>query len=155
MKINMIVIDKPNIPLVIEWMSVYEKRIIHYCKFELTTIHVPKNVRYKSIDEQKKEEEALILKQLKPSDSVILLDEKGKEYTSVEFSRWLEKQSELSKRMVFIIGGPYGFSEYLKQQFPLHLSLSKMTLSHEMIRVLFLEQLYRAFSIIHGQKYHH
>lgn len=132
----------------------YEKRIKHYCNIQCLTITVPKSVRYKSVEEQKRDEQKLIVKHIKENDLVVLLDEKGKEMSSVEFSAWVEKHMGYSKRLVFVIGGPCGFSDDLKNRY-FKLSLSKMTFSHELVRVIFLEQLYRAFTIIKGQKYHH
>jgi len=96
-----------------------------------------------------------LIKHISDSDKVILLDEKGNEMNSEDFAKWIEKNRSIHKRMVFVIGGPYGFSEEFKKQFPYSISLSKMTFSHEMVRVIFLEQLYRSFSILHNQKYHH
>ncbi|MEW6772854.1 MAG: 23S rRNA (pseudouridine(1915)-N(3))-methyltransferase RlmH [Bacteroidota bacterium] len=154
MKIVFIVIDKVSSVSLQHLIQDYENRLKHYCSFSLNTIIVPKNVRNKSIEEQKREEEKLIIQQLKDADNVVLLDEKGKEMSSVEFSKWLEKQSISSKRLVFVAGGPYGFSEDFKKKY-LSLSLSQMTFSHEMVRLIFLEQLYRAMTILKGQKYHH
>lgn len=156
MRILLIIIDSiPSISLK-DWMDAYEKRINRYCHFEIHTISVPKNVRYKSIEEQKDEEARLIEKYLKDSDYVIILDEHGKEFSSMEFSHWIQKKQQMSfKRLVFIIGGPYGFSDTIKNTYPEKISLSKMTFSHEIVRLIFLEQLYRAFTIINGQKYHH
>lgn len=155
MKILFIFIDKVHDSNLQALISNYEKRLGYYCVVEIRTIIVPKNVRKKSIEEQKSEEERLILDHLKNSDFVILLDEQGKEMTSVEFSQWLGNISGYSKRVVFVVGGPYGLSESIKQVFPNKISLSKMTFSHEMVRLVLFEQLYRSFTILKGQKYHH
>ncbi|GAB4208552.1 MAG: 23S rRNA (pseudouridine(1915)-N(3))-methyltransferase RlmH [Bacteroidia bacterium] len=149
-----IFIDKVSSASIQSLISEYESRIKFYCGLDLITINVPKNVRYKSIEEQKAEEQKLILKHIKENDTVILLDEKGKEMRSAEWSQWLEKQVRGSRRLVFVMGGPYGLADDLKEKY-FKLSLSKMTFSHEMVRIIFLEQLYRAFTIMKGQKYHH
>ena len=154
-KILWILIDKVSLVYVQQLIEVYEKRLKHYCNLEVITITIPKNVRYKSIEEQKAEEEKQTERFIQPSDFVILLDEKGKEMTSLEFAQWLEKQMGSGKRLVFITGGPYGLSDNIKQKYKTHISLSVMTFSHELVRVIFLEQLYRAFTIIKGKKYHH
>lgn len=96
-----------------------------------------------------------ILKRLQPSDTVVLLDEHGKEYRSIEFARWIEKQQQTARSLVFIIGGPYGFADSVYERSDAKLSLSKMTFSHQMIRLLFVEQIYRACTIIKGEPYHH
>ena len=107
-------------------------------------------------DQQKKAEGDLILSQLNPGDDLILLDEKGKTFTSVMFSQWIEKQMNAgSKRIVFVVGGPYGFSKDVYDKAKFKISLSEMTFSHQMIRLIFVEQLYRAFTIIKGEPYHH
>ncbi|GIV28502.1 MAG: ribosomal RNA large subunit methyltransferase H [Bacteroidia bacterium] len=137
MIVSLIVIDKVSSSLLQKLISEYEDRLKHYCRFELITIIMPKNVRYKSIEEQLKEEQAAILKQLKPNDYVVLLDEKGKEMCSIEFSNWLNKSLIRGQRIVFVTGGPYGFSRDIKQQYSEKISLSKMTFSHEMVRLIF------------------
>lgn len=155
MKILIIVIDKVSSTAIQELIDEYLNRVKRFCNVDLVSINMPKNVRYKSIEEQKWEEQKVILRYISDSDKVILLDEKGIEMNSEEFAKWIEKNRINHKRMVFVIGGPYGFSDEFKRQFPYSISLSKMTFSHEMVRVVFLEQLYRAFTIIHNHKYHH
>ncbi len=155
MKIALVLIDNVSSSSIQKIINEYEERLKHYCRFELVTIIMPKNVRYKSIQEQKDAEQKRIFQQLKSNDYIVLLDEKGQAFTSVEFSQWLQKSINTHKRIVFIIGGPYGVSEQLKTRASQIISLSKMTFSHEIIRVLFLEQVYRAFTILNGQKYHH
>ena len=106
-------------------------------------------------EQQKQAEGELILKQLQPSDTVVLLDEHGKEYRSIEFAHWLEQKRNTARRLIFIIGGPYGFSKEVYQRANEQVSLSKMTFSHQMIRLTFTEQIYRACTIIKGEPYHH
>ena len=127
----------------------YVERINHYMPFEVVTIPELKNT--KSLTE----EGELILKQLQPSDTVVLLDEHGKEFRSVEFARWLEQKRNTARRLIFVIGGPYGFSPAVYARANEQLSLSKMTFSHQMIRLTFTEQVYRACTIIKGEPYHH
>ncbi len=133
----------------------YVERISHYMPFEVVTIPELKNTKKLSEEQQKEAEGELILKQLQPSDTVVLLDEHGREYRSVDFARWLEQKQQTARRLVFIIGGPYGFSQAVYQRANEQLSLSKMTFSHQMIRLTFTEQLYRACTIIKGEPYHH
>jgi 23S rRNA (pseudouridine1915-N3)-methyltransferase len=115
-----------------------------------------KNRKTLTEEQQKKAEGDLILSQLNPGDDLILLDEKGKTFTSVMFSQWIEKQMNAgSKRIVFVVGGPYGFSKEVYDKCKFKISLSEMTFSHQMIRLIFVEQLYRAFTIIKGEPYHH
>ena len=133
----------------------YVDRISHYMPFEVVTIPELKNTKNLSEEQQKETEGELILRQLQPSDTVILLDEHGKEYRSIEFARWLEQKRNTARRLVFIIGGPYGFSPAVYARANEQLSLSKMTFSHQMIRLTFTEQVYRACTIIKGEPYHH
>ena len=115
-----------------------------------------KNRKTLTEEQQKKAEGDLILSQLNPGDDLILLDEKGKTFTSVMFSQWIEKQMNAgSKRIVFVVGGPYGFLKDVYDKAKFKISLSEMTFSHQMIRLIFVEQLYRAFTIIKGEPYHH
>ena len=123
--------------------------------FELLTIPELKNTKSLTEDQQKQQEGELILKQLQPQDTVVLLDEHGRELRSVELARWLEHKRNTARRLVFIIGGPYGFSPAVYARGQEQLSLSKMTFSHQMIRLIFTEQVYRACTIIKGEPYHH
>ena len=123
--------------------------------FELTVIPELKNTKSLTEEQQKTAECELILKQLQPSDTVVLLDEHGRELRSIEFARWLEQKRNTARRLVFIIGGPYGFSQTVYERANEQLSLSKMTFSHQMIRLIFTEQVYRACTIIKGEPYHH
>ncbi len=155
MKITLLQIDKTDQSFVEEAVQEFSKRVARYNPFEIITISISKNIRSKSIPEQKNEEEKQILVQLEKYESVFLLDENGKEYSSVEFSQQLQKQLNSGKKsLCFVIGGPYGFTDSLRKKYPL-ISFSRFTFSHQMIRMLFCEQLYRAFSIIRGEKYHH
>jgi len=133
----------------------YVERIGHYMPFEIVTIPELKNTKKLSEDQQKTAEGELILKQLQPSDTVVLLDEHGHELRSVEFARWLEQKRTTARRLVFVVGGPYGFSQAVYGRANEQLSLSKMTFSHQMIRLVFTEQVYRACTIIKGEPYHH
>ena len=136
-------------------ISDYAGRISHYMPFELVTIPELKNTKSLSEDQQKTAEGEQILKLIQPSDTVVLLDEHGRELRSIEFARWLEQKRNTARRLVFIIGGPYGFSPAVYARANEQLSLSKMTFSHQMIRLVFTEQVYRACTIIKGEPYHH
>jgi len=156
MKICLLVIGKTDESYLQKGMEIYLKRIPHYISFELKTIPDLRNSKNLSEDQQKEKEGDLILQQLHSSDEVFLLDEAGIEYASVGFARFLEKKmSSGLKRLIFVIGGPYGFSENLYSRANGKLSLSKMTFSHQMVRLIFLEQLYRATTIQKGEPYHH
>lgn len=133
----------------------YVGRINHYMPFELMVITELKNTKSLSETQQKTTEGELILRLLQPSDTVVLLDEHGHEFRSVEFARWLERKRNTARRLVFIIGGPYGFSQAVYARAQEQLSLSRMTFSHQMIRLVFTEQVYRACTIIKGEPYHH
>ena len=133
----------------------YVERICHYMPFELFTIPELKNTKSLSEEQQKQAEGELILKQIQPSDSVVLLDEHGKEFRSIEFAKWLEQKRNTARRQIFVVGGPYGFSQAVYSRANEQISLSKMTFSHQMIRLVFTEQIYRACTIIRGEPYHH
>ena len=133
----------------------YVERIGHYMPFDVLTIPDLKNTKSRTEDQQKQAEGEQILRQLQPSDTVVLLDEHGQSYRSIEFARWLEQKQQSARRLVFIIGGPYGFSKEVYARANEQLSLSKMTFSHQMIRLTFTEQIYRACTIIKGEPYHH
>jgi 23S rRNA (pseudouridine1915-N3)-methyltransferase len=156
MLVTFIQIDKTQDSYINEGVSIYLKRLKNYCTLEIITINVPKNVRQRSEKEQKTEEGKLILKELKPSDHLVLLDEKGKQLTSIDFSKFInQKQNSGIKRLVFLIGGPFGFAEEVYARANFKLGLSQLTFSHQMVRLFFVEQLYRAYSILAGEKYHH
>ena len=133
----------------------YVERINHYMPFDVVTIPELKNTKSLSEEQQKLAEGELILKQLQPSDTVVLLDEHGRQYRSIDFARWLEQKQQNARRLVFVIGGPYGFSPAVYSRANEQLSLSLMTFSHQMIRLTFTEQIYRACTIIKGEPYHH
>ncbi len=134
----------------------YAGRLKYYINFEQIIIPELKNAKNLSIDQQKEKEGELLFAKLENSDEVILLDERGKHYTSIEFSELISNRMLFSnKSMVFVVGGPYGFSQKLYQRANSQISLSKMTFSHQMIRLFFTEQLYRAMTIIKGEPYHH
>ena len=156
MKINLILVGKTNSNTFQGIIDDYSERIKHYTPFEVTVIPELKNTKSLSQEQQKKMEGDLILKLLQDSDYVVLLDEHGKELRSIEFATWMsKKQQSVSRRLVFIIGGPYGFSPDIYGRANEKLSLSKMTFSHQMVRMIFVEQLYRAFTIMKGEQYHH
>lgn len=134
----------------------YTDRLKHYTQFTVTTIPELKNTKALSAEQQKQLEAEQILRQISDSDYVVLLDEHGKEFRSIELAAWIEKkQISGLKHLIYIIGGPYGFASSIYKRANEQLSLSKLTFSHQMIRILFTEQLYRAYTIINGEKYHH
>jgi 23S rRNA (pseudouridine1915-N3)-methyltransferase len=133
----------------------YTERIGHYMPFEIVTIPELKNTKNLSESQQKEQEGELILGKLQPSDTVVLMDEHGKEYRSIEFAQWIQKKQNTVRRLIFVIGGPYGFSQLVYDRANEMISLSKMTFSHQMVRLVFTEQIYRACTIIKGEPYHH
>lgn len=156
MKFVLLVVGKTIEKHYVTAIDDYTERCKHYASFDMEVIPELKNTKSLSADQQKEKEGELILKALQPGDAVVLLDEHGKEFRSVEFARWVEKKMQtVPKRLVFVIGGPYGFSPAVYQAASEKISLSKMTFSHQMIRIIFVEQLYRAFSILNNSPYHH
>lgn len=156
MKIVLIAIGKTDASYFAEALKEYTGRLAHYLPFETIWIPDIRNVKNLSEPLQKEKEGELILKQLQPGDYPVLLDDKGKEFTSMQFAAYIEKKMHtVAKRLVFIIGGPYGFSEKVYSAAREKISLSKMTFSHQMIRVIFAEQLYRAMTILNNEPYHH
>lgn len=156
MKICLLVIGKTDEPYLQKGIDLFLKRIPHYVPFELKIIPDLKNSKNLSEDQQKEKEGELIIQQLTGFDELILLDEQGTEVSSVAFARFLEKKMLSGiKRLVFVIGGPYGFSESVYSKASGKISLSKMTFSHQMVRLIFTEQLYRAMTILKGEPYHH
>lgn len=133
----------------------YAQRICHYMPFEIITIPELRNTKNLTEEQQKTAEGELIMKQLSPSDTVVLMDEHGRELRSMEYARWLEQKRSTARRLVFIIGGPYGFSPQVYSRADDKISLSRMTFSHQMVRLIATEQLYRACTIIKGEPYHH
>ncbi|HWY38345.1 MAG TPA: 23S rRNA (pseudouridine(1915)-N(3))-methyltransferase RlmH [Bacteroidia bacterium] len=155
MKIVLLQVDKTDQSFVEQGVQEFAKRANRYNPFDIVTIVVSKSIRSKSIAEQKQEEEKQILARLEKYDMVYLLDENGKEYSSMQFAGQIQHILNSGKKsLCFVIGGPYGFTDAVRKKYPL-VSLSKFTFSHQMLRLLFCEQLYRAFTIIKGEKYHH
>lgn len=156
MKVVLIQVDKTQDSYLIDGIENYTRRLHNYTDFRILTINVPKAVRQRSHSEQKVEEAKLILNEIAPEDTLILLDEKGKEFTSVDFAKFItQKQNASVKRLIFLIGGPFGFDEQIYKRANSTIALSQMTFSHQMVRLFFVEQLYRAHTIIKGEKYHH
>lgn len=156
MKLKLLTVGKTTQPEIQKLSAEYAKRLNRYCKYEEVSLRAVKASSQSSEAVQKKKEGDKILKQIKTSDIVVLLDEKGKRYSSVNFSRWLQKRMLSGKKqIIFIVGGPYGFSEEVYSRADFKLSLSPMTFSHQMIRAFFTEQLYRAFTILKNEPYHH
>ncbi len=156
MQIRLIAIGKTDNPSVQKLTEEYIQRLGHYIRFEFEIIPDLKNTKSLGISAQKEKEGELILKKLQASDDLILLDERGKTFSSMEFSDFLQKKMNSGlKQLIFVIGGPYGFSEAVYDRANGKISLSKMTFSHQMIRPFFAEQLYRAFTIQSNEPYHH
>ena len=155
MKSILIVVGKTTDKNFIASIADYCSRIHHYMPFELLVIPELKDTKSLSKNQQKEREGDLIFKSLQPTDTVVLLDEHGREWDSMAFASWLQKKQQLTRRLVFVVGGPYGFSPAVYNRAQEKLSLSKMTFSHQMVRLIFTEQLYRACTIIKGEPYHH
>ena len=155
MKTVLILVGKTVNKHFIAGIEDYSERISHYMPFEIVTIPELRNTKNLSEEQQKISEGDLILRQIQPSDTVVLLDEHGKEFRSIEYARWLQQKQQTARRLVFVIGGPYGFSDAVYSRSNEKISLSKMTFSHQMVRLIFTEQLYRACTIIKGEPYHH
>ena len=156
MQIKIITIGKTDDKQLLQLIEQYQKRLKHYIKFDLDIIPDIKNVKNLSEKQQKEKEGELILKKINSTDVLVLLDENGKQFSSVEFSAYLQKKMNAGiKQLVFVIGGPYGFSETVYQKAEGKISLSKMTFSHQMIRLFVVEQIYRGFTILKNEPYHH
>ena len=156
MKILLLVIGKTDEDYLITGIHKYVGRLGHYVSFEMKEIPDIRNRKTLDEEQQKKAESFLLLQQLQPGDHVVLLDENGKSYTSVAFAESMEKlMASGAKRIVFIIGGPYGFAQEVYARANDKMALSPMTFSHQMVRLIFVEQLYRAFTILKGEPYHH
>ena len=156
MNIKLIAVGKTDNPALQQLISTYEKRLSYYINFDLQLLPDIKNSKSLSEEQQKIKEGELILSYVEPSHHLILLDEQGKEYTSIAFADELQKKMNTGiKQLTFVIGGPYGFSQAVYQRANSKLSLSKLTFSHQMIRLFFVEQLYRAFTILRNEPYHH
>lgn len=156
MKITLLTVGKTDRDWVKQGLELYISRLKHYIPFSLIEIPELKNVSALSTEQIKTKEGELILKHIRPADDLILMDERGKMYTSIEFAKVLQdKISYIGKDIVFVIGGAYGFSQDVYDRANSKISLSKMTFSHQMVRAIFAEQLYRAFTIMRGEPYHH
>jgi 23S rRNA (pseudouridine1915-N3)-methyltransferase len=156
MDLKLVTVGKTDVKWVKEGLDLYVSRLRHYVPFTLVEIPQLKNVSAFTQEQIKKKEGELILKQVTPGDSVILLDERGKEYRSVEWAEWIRlRLARGGTSLVFVIGGAYGFSKKVYDRAEGLVSLSRMTFSHQMVRTIFAEQLYRAFTIIKGEPYHH
>ena len=156
MKIKLLAIGKTDDKNLNALIDTYKNRLKHYIKFELEIIPDIKNVKNLSQSQQKEKEGELILNKLQATDQLILLDEKGKDFRSIDFSNYLQKKMNSGiKQLVFVIGGPYGFSETVYKKAMGKVSFSKMTFSHQMIRLFVVEQIYRAYTILKNEPYHH
>ena len=156
MKIKLVVIGKTDDKYIIEGIKKYLERLKHYITFEYTELPDIKNSKNLSREQQKKQEGELLLKTINSGDYIIVLDEKGKMFTSREFASYMEKRMISGvKRVVFFVGGPYGFSDEVYSKASYRISLSKMTFSHQLVRLIFFEQIYRAMTIIRNEPYHH
>ncbi len=156
MEIELLTVGKTTIRFVIDGIEEYTRRLKHYIPYSIRTIPDIKNTSKMDQAKQKEEEGKKILEAVSNSDYVVLLDERGKQYSSVEFSAFIEKQMVAGRRkVIFVVGGPYGFSKTVYDRADSLLSLSKMTFNHEMVRLFFTEQIYRAMTIMRGEPYHH
>ena len=156
MKIKLLAVGKTDNKHLIQLIDEYQNRLKHYIKFELEIIPDIKNVKNLSELQQKEKEGEIILSKLKNTDELVLLDDKGKDFTSIGFSNYLQKKMNSGiKQLVLVIGGPYGFSSEVYKKANGKISLSKMTFSHQMIRLFVVEQLYRGFTILKNEPYHH
>lgn len=156
MKITFIVVGKTVEKYLEKGIAEYEKRLQHYCKFSYVIIPDIKQVKNLTEKQRKISEGISILNQFKPGDYIILLDELGKSYSSINFSKMIEKhQIQATRNLVFVVGGAYGFSDEVYKKADQKMSLSPMTFSHQMVRLFFIEQLYRSFTILKGEPYHH
>ncbi|PXX24513.1 23S rRNA (pseudouridine(1915)-N(3))-methyltransferase RlmH [Hoylesella shahii] len=155
MKVELLFVGKTVNANFVASIEDYAKRIGHYLPFNITVIPELKNTKNLSATQQKEAEGDLILKKLQTDDHVVLLDEHGKEMRSIAFAEWIGRKQHVARRLVFVVGGPYGFSEAVYTRANEKMSLSKMTFSHQMVRLIFTEQLYRACTILKGEPYHH
>lgn len=155
MKITLLVVGKTTDSHIEALIQEYQKRLTHYVPFTLQVIPELKNTKALTSEQQKQAEGELILRTITPATDFILLDEHGKEYRSIEFADYIQKRMSSGRDVVFVVGGPYGFSEAVYQRANGKISLSKMTFSHQMVRLFFVEQIYRAMTILRGEPYHH
>ncbi len=155
MRITLLQTGKTRDSFILEGVEEFRKRVVRYVPFKIETVPDLKNSRNMSMKEVQEKEGAMILKRVKAGDHVILLDERGKEYHSIGFAEHLNLLEGRVNHLLFVIGGPYGFSEEVYRRSDEKFSLSRLTFSHQMIRLLFLEQIYRSFTILKGEPYHH
>ena len=156
MEIELLTVGKTTINFVANGIEEYMRRLKHYIGYKITSLPDIKKNASLGTERQKEAEGEIILSKLQSSDFVVLLDERGKEYSSLEFSGFIEKQMLSGrKRLIFVVGGPYGFSRSVYDRADGKISLSRMTFNHEMVRLFFTEQLYRAMTILRGEPYHH
>ena len=155
MKIRLLVVGKTTSAQIESLIQEYQKRLTHYVPFALQVIPELKNTKALTPDQQKQAEGELILRAVAQNADLVLLDEHGKEYRSIEFADYIQKKMSSGRDVVFVVGGPYGFSEAVYQRANGKISLSKMTFSHQMVRLFFVEQIYRAMTILRGEPYHH
>ncbi len=156
MTITLLAVGKTDNTELISLIKVYKNRLNHYIKFQFEIIPDLKKTKHLSENEQKQKEGELILKKINSTDALVLLDENGKQFDSIGFSSYLQKHMNSGiKQLVFVIGGPYGFSDDVYRKANGKISLSKMTFSHQMVRLFFIEQLYRGFTILRNEPYHH
>lgn len=156
MKITLLTVGKTEDAFIKAGIEKYAKRLKHYTKLELTDLPELKNTKALTFGQQKVKEAEMILKKISATDHVILLDENGREWKSTEFAAYIGKKSiSPVHNLVFVVGGPYGFDASVYERANEKISLSRMTFSHQMVRLFFVEQLYRAFTIIKGEPYHH
>lgn len=155
MKITLLVVGKTTDTHIETLIQEYQKRLAHYIPFMLQIIPELKNTKALTSEQQKQAEGELILRAITPATDLILLDEHGKEFRSIEFADYIQKKMSAGRDVVFVVGGPYGFSDTVYQRSNSKISLSKMTFSHQMVRLFFVEQVYRAMTILRGEPYHH
>ncbi len=156
MNTTLIVIGKTNDDRFRTIIDEYTGRVNHYMPFNIEVIPELKQAKNLSFDQQKDREAEMLQKVLKPGDYIVLLDEHGRERRSMDFAQWMQKKMSAGpKRLVFVVGGPYGFAKQIHELAHEEISLSQMTFSHQMIRMLFVEQIYRAMTILHNEPYHH
>ena len=155
MRITLLVVGKTTDAHIETLIQDYQKRLTHYVPFSMVVIPELKNTKSLTMEQQKLAEGELILRNLTPSTDMILLDERGREYRSVEFADFLQKKMSSGRDVVFVVGGPYGFSQNVYDRANGKISLSQMTFSHQMVRLFFVEQIYRAMTILRGEPYHH
>ena len=155
MKISLLMVGKTTDPRLVSLIDDYRQRLTHYVPFELVVLPDLKNTKSLSEEQIKTAEGEAILRFVTPSMDVVLLDEHGREFRSIEYAEWLQKKMGSGKDLTLVIGGPYGFSEAVYQRAAGKVSLSRMTFSHQMIRIMVIEQIYRAMTILRGEPYHH